>query len=236
MVFRESAAEPSASDTNSSRQPPGSKLASAKLRYSTVQMKLEGSRAWKDTTGLKPTGGVSNYVRGNEAKDSLNGIPHYARLTVAGVYDGVDLVFYSNGGGLEYDFVVAPGTDPKQIRLAFEGQDRMRVDEKSGDLVLTTAGGSELRQVRPQVYQQVGNQRVEVAGGYQLLDHGRAAFTLASYEHRRPLVIDPTVKFSTNFNNGLNDDTNAVAVDFNGNSYVTGRTSQQNFPVTDGSK
>ena len=236
MVIREGAAEPSASDTNSWRQSPGSKLAYAKPQYTTVQMKLEGSRAWKDTAGLEPTGGVSNYIRGNDAKDSLNGIPHYARLSVSGVYDGVDLVFYSNGGDLEYDFVVAPGADPKQIRLAFDGQERMRVDEKSGDLVLTTAGGSELRQVRPQVYQQLGNQRVEVAGGYQLLDHGRAAFTLASYQHQRSLVIDPTVKFSLAFNHGLNEDAYAVAVDFNGNSYITGRTSQENFPVTDGSK
>jgi hypothetical protein len=46
----------------------------------------------------------------------------------------VDLVFYDQGGKLEYDLVVKPGADPQKIRLAFEGQDRMRVDDKSGDL------------------------------------------------------------------------------------------------------
>ena len=203
MVILEGAAEPSASDTNSWRQSPGSKLCFCQTAIQHRANETGGQPGVENSAGLEPTGGVSNYIRGNDAKDSLNGIPHYARLSVAGVYDGVDLVFYSNGGDLEYDFVVAPGADPKQIRLAFDGQERMRVDEKSGDLVLTTAGGSELRQVRPQVYQQLGNQRVEVAGGYQLLDHGRAAFTLASYQHRRPLVIDPTGEILTGLQSRL---------------------------------
>src|SRR5215467_12686087 len=109
MMIQEGAAGPSGSDTNSSsRQSPRTKLAPAKLKYSTVQMKLTASRPWQDVAGLQPTGGVSNYVRGKDMKSSLNGIPNYARLSVAGVYDGVDLVLYDHGGDLEYDFVVQP--------------------------------------------------------------------------------------------------------------------------------
>ena len=129
-------------------------------RYSTVRMKLEGGQPWDHVSGLELTGGVSNYLRSSDVKDSLTGIPHYGRLTVGGVYEGVDLVFYSHDGAFEYDFVVKPGSDPKKIRLAFEGHQRMRVDSPSGDLVLTTAGGQELRQRRPNVYQQVGTKRV----------------------------------------------------------------------------
>src|SRR4051794_15928276 len=31
------------------------------LRYSSLRMKLAGSRPWRDITGAEPTGGVSNY-------------------------------------------------------------------------------------------------------------------------------------------------------------------------------
>jgi hypothetical protein len=48
----------------------------------------------------------------------------------------VDPVYYGNQRQLEYDFVVAPGADPRQIRLAFEtvgepGQDGLqaRIDD-----------------------------------------------------------------------------------------------------------
>lgn len=32
---------------------------------------------------------------------------------------GIDLTYYGNQGVLEYDFTVAPGADPKAIRLRF---------------------------------------------------------------------------------------------------------------------
>uniref|UniRef100_Q02DD6 DUF7948 domain-containing protein n=1 Tax=Solibacter usitatus (strain Ellin6076) TaxID=234267 RepID=Q02DD6_SOLUE len=160
-------------------------------KYSAVRMKLVGGRPWKALAGFDATGEVTNYLRGNETK--VTRIPHYAKVRAAGVYEGIDLVFYDHGGNLEYDFEVAAGADPGNIVLAFDGVQRMRIDNRSGELILTTWGGSELRHARPLVYQQVGNERVEVAGGYELLDNGRAAFTLAHYDSRHPLIIDPAI-------------------------------------------
>jgi hypothetical protein len=144
----------------------------------------------------------------------------------------VDLVFYSNSGELEYDFVVHSGADPRQIQLTVEGQDRMRLDDKSGDVVLTTTGGAELRQTHLKTYQQVEDRRVDIAGEYELLDHGQAAFRQGAYDRQRPLVIDPTVSFSAFLNYAL---AYAVAVDKNGNSYMTGAACED-FLVTNGSK
>jgi hypothetical protein len=202
-----------------------------KLSRRTVKMKLTGSRAWNQVTGLQPTGGVSNYFFGSAPGDWHTDIPHFSRVSVANVYDGIDLVFYSLGGKLEYDFVVAPGADPKQIRMAFDGVDGLRVDDKSGDMILTTASGSELRHVHPKIYQRTGKRQVEVVGGFELIDSRQAAFTLAAYDRRLPLVIDPTVVF-TRFLGGTNyDSSSAIAVDSAGNSYITGRTDSSDFPL-----
>src|SRR5947208_3317185 len=44
------------------------------------------------------------------------------------VYPGVDLVYYGDARQLEYDFLVAPGADPGQIALRFDGADAVAVD------------------------------------------------------------------------------------------------------------
>jgi len=146
---------------------------------SSLRMKLRGSSPWQ-ATGQERTGGVSNYFVGNDSKQWRTNIPHYARLRIADVYRGIDLVFYDHNGDLEYDFIVSPGADPGQIRLAFDGAERMRLDDAAGDLVLTTSIGAEFRTHRPKVFQDIDIRRLEVAGGYEIRGHGEAAFTLAS--------------------------------------------------------
>ena len=237
IVFAEPLPQsPSASSSSITARPATRPTAMQTARVSVVGMNLSGSHAWSNVHGLEPTGGVSNYLFGRNPKDWHSNIPQYARLQVEGVYDGIDLVFYGQGRDLEYDFVVAPGADPAQIRLSFEGASHMRVDSKTGDLMITTSSGSEMRHVRPKVYQQIGNRKVEVAGGYQILNNGQAAFHLAAYDRDSSLVVDPTVQFTTFFQGNSEDYPSGLAVDASGNSYVLGQTFSTDFPVSSGSK
>jgi hypothetical protein len=197
-------------------------------------MKLNGSHAWNAADGLEPTGSTSNYYIGNDPKQWRTDIPNYARLKEKGVYDGIDLVFHSHGGQLEYDFEVAAGADPRQIRLAFDGLDQIRVDSQTGDLLLT-ANGTVSRQIRPKIYQQIGERRVEVAGGYEILDRNQATFALASYDRRHALVIDPSVVFPPVLLAGESwDRVSGIALDSSGNAYIAGSTQSLHFPVVIG--
>jgi hypothetical protein len=197
-----------------------------------LKMKLAGSGPWNHVEALEPTGGVSNYINRPKGAASITGVPHYGRLKISNVYPGIDLVFYNDAGNLEYDFMLQPGTDPKQIQVAFDGQRELRLDDRSGDLVVVAPDGSELRQIHPKVYQQAGDHRVEVAGGYRVLGGGRAAFTVAAYDPQRPLVIDPTLQLVQYL--GAGSKGRAIAVDSQGNSYMTG-SANENFPVTNDS-
>jgi len=206
------------------------------LKYDVIQMKLAGSRPWKDISGIEPTGGVSNYLNSRNLKRSLNHIPRYGQVKVANVYKGIDLIFYANGGDLEYDFAVAPGADPQQIQVIFEGTKELRIDPKSGDLIVKLPGGSELRQLKPKVYQQAQKKRVDIAGGYKLLGQERAAFTVDSYDRNQALVIDPRLTIARSIGGDKDDQANAIAVDDSGNSFITGSTLSLNFPITNNSQ
>ena len=57
--------------------------------------------------------------------------------------------------------MVAPQTDPKAIRLSFEGADKVEVDGQ-GDLLLRVAD-KELRMRKPVVYQEKDGVKQEIA-------------------------------------------------------------------------
>ena len=201
-------------------------------RLTTVRMTLNGSRRWNGA-GQEPTGGFSNYLVG-DSKRWQTRIPQYGRVKIPAVYPGIDLVFYGSNNDLEYDFLLAPGADATQIRLSFSGGGGVRVEGKTGDLVITTATGSELRTHQPKVYQEIGDGKVEIHGGYTILESGEVAFTLASYDARRPIVIDPTITFTAFVQGNSEDFPNAIGVDPGGNSYITGFTFSYNYPQQPG--
>jgi hypothetical protein len=138
----------------------------------------------------------SNYFIGNDPSQWRTGIPNYGRIRYAGIYPGVDLVYYGNQRRLEHDFVVAPSANPRRIVIALQGAQRMHIDSASGDLVLTTAAG-EIRLLKPAAYQQTGSKRTAIASGYKLLAQNRVAFHIGRYDRSEPLVIDPVLVYST---------------------------------------
>ena len=198
-----------------------------------VKFHLLGSNGWK-LAGVSPTGGISNYFIGNKPADWHTDVPHYAQVKAAGVYSGIDLVFRGDQTAPAYDFVVAPGADPKQIQLRFDGAARLQVNTSTGDLVVATPDGTELRHAQPKIYQEVGGKKVSVKGGFQLLKGDTAGFTLEEYDPKHPLVIDPTISFVTFLGGSDTDEANAVAVDGLGYTYVTGQTYSDNFNVYGG--
>src|ERR1022692_4322656 len=149
------------------------------LQY--VEMRFEGASATAKSEGEEPLESYSNYYLGRDVKSWFTGVPHFARVRYREVYPGIDIVYRTNGGNVEYDFEVSPGADAARIHIAFRRIDGMRIGG-NGDLILAS-GGAELRQRRPRVLQ--GG--VEVRGDYRIRRGNRVEIALASYDHKRPL-------------------------------------------------
>ena len=182
-----------------------------------------------------------NYFAGTDSAKWLTNIPTSKRVRYSQVYPGIDLVYYGNQRQLEYDLLVAPGADFRQISLAFTGVEKVEIEEASGDLLLHTSLGV-LRQHQPSIYQETDGYRKKIAGHYVQRSDSRIGFEVASYDTTKPLVIDPTLVYST-FVGGTNpgqgeniggDSVGAIAVDDAGNAYITGTTMSTDFPYDHG--
>ena len=205
------------------------RIVSLGLPASVLRMKLVGSNRSAKIEPLDPLPGRSNYFIGSDPSKWRPNVPNFAKVAVHGVYPGIDLIFYGNQQQLEYDVVVTPGADPNRFRLKFAGADRLR-RESNGD-VIVNAGGAEIRQRKPVVYQVVDGQRRELEGGYVVHDHNEVAFEVARYDAAKPLVIDPVLVYSTYLGGDVYDYGGGIAVDFLGNAYITGTTASSNFPL-----
>ena len=172
--------------------------------------------------------GKTNYFIGSDPSTWRTDVPTYARVRYDDVYDGIDLVYYGNQEQLEYDFVVAPGADPKQIALGFANAQHVRVDE-AGDLVLSdNRDGLRLR--KPVIYQEGVGGRVPVEGRYAMRREG-IGFEVGAYDRSRPLVIDPVLEYSTYLGGSNSDSGFDIAIGPTGSVYVTGYTQSVDFPT-----
>ena len=212
-----------------SRKPQGDRWQSREVEQAVVRMKLLGANPPREARGLELLPGVSNYYLGNDPARWQTGVPQYRRVYYGGVYPGIDLVCYGNQRNLEYDFVVAPGADPRRVQVAWEGVDSQTLNP-AGDLVLRTSLG-EIVQKRPRVYQETGFGRVEVAARYVLSPGRRVGFALARYDRQKPLIIDPQLVYSTYLGGNGPDSGYGIAVDSSGAVYITGDTSSSTFPI-----
>jgi hypothetical protein len=196
-----------------------------------LRFELEGANAKPRIEAVDRLPGISNYFIGNDPARWRTKIPNYAKVIVRGVYPGIDAAYYGKEGRLESDFIVAPGRGPGAIRMKITGAQQIEVNS-AGDLVLATEAG-DVKLAKPVLYQEVRGARREVAGSYQLLSPDEVGFTAGPYDQRWPLVIDPTLVYSTYLGgSGMNGDAaNAIAVDSAGAAYVTGFTTSTDFPV-----
>ena len=226
---------------------------------SVVRMRFAGANSQAEMVGLDKLPGIVNYILGEDPSKWRTNIPTYQKVEYKDVYSGIDLVYYGHQGQLEYDFIVAPGADPKQITLAFEGVETIDVDQQ-GDLVLTMLQSTEtvsesvatLRMHKPVVYQRDAHgDKQLLVGTYVLLasessshrpastvpdssDTAHVAFQVASYDASQPLIIDPVLSWATYLGGSSQEAGHGIAVDTAGSVYVTGYTDTpgSGFPGT----
>jgi hypothetical protein len=118
---------------------------------------------------------------------------NFKRVTYSSVWSGIDVSYYSNQRNqVEFDFTIAPGSDPSQIQTQIQGAASLAVDQ-DGSLSVRLPDGNAVVEQTPTVFQTVNGVQQSIAGKYILLGDNRVGFALGTYDHSLPLVIDPAV-------------------------------------------
>ncbi len=232
--------------------------ASANLR-----MKLGGANPAPRIEGMDQLPGRANYFIGADPAKWRTDIPTYAKVKYENVYAGVDLVFYGSERQLEYDFIVAPEADFRSITLGFEGADRVEVDGNGDLVLDTAAGeirqkrpliyqevngtrreiagGYTLLDADASIRNPIHEghewarslEETTIGNPQSAIRNWQVGFQVSEYDRTRPLIIDPVLVYSTYLGGSGADRGLGIAVDMQGNAYVTGETSSPDFFPTE---
>jgi hypothetical protein len=194
-----------------------------------VGLRFPGTSGAAQIAGVHRLSGIVNYLIGNDPRRWHTNIPTYAAVEVRNLYPGIDVLYHSRNGQLEYDWTLRAGARVGAIRMELAGAGSARLTP-AGAIAVSTQAGT-LIQERPTAYQLTPGGRRSVRVTYTGSSCRGFGMRIEPHDASKPLIVDPVVSFATYLGGPLGDAGRSIAVDPAGNVYVAGLTASPGFPT-----
>ncbi|MBP8876760.1 MAG: gliding motility-associated C-terminal domain-containing protein [Flavobacteriales bacterium] len=178
--------------------------------------------------GIRP--GAYNYILGNDASRWVGKAHAFGALVQKDIYPGVDLRIRAKHTALKYDLLLAAEAEVGKILLHYEGAERIELTPDR--LIIHTALGA-LTESIPLAYQEIAGERRHVECTYRRVGD-LIGFELGVHDPTAPVVIDPTLVFSTYSGSFANNFGYTATFDRNGFLYSGSTAFGQGYPTTTG--
>jgi hypothetical protein len=174
---------------------------------------------------------ISDFHGSGPSKWQSN-VPAYRIISFEEIYEGIDLQLKAFGENVEKFFIIKPGADPNHISLNVSGCQSVQVNS-SGQLEVITGEGV-ITFTKPLAYQEICGEKIDVNVAY-VIEGTEYSFAIGQYDHNQTLVIDPLIGSTFLGGSSTEDDYDpSIAVDDDGNVFMTGFTTSNDFPTTPG--
>ncbi|MEN9303479.1 MAG: hypothetical protein RL264_1908 [Bacteroidota bacterium] len=202
------------------------------VTYHAIQQKLIGATS-NGFVHQKPSEHYHNYLLGNQPEKWRSFVYGFQEVIEKNVYDGVDLHYDGKNAQIAYSFHIQPHASVNSIRFSLDGADKIAIDN-NGNLVLSHRYGT-ITESAPKAWQtNESGKKIKIACRFQLKNK-EVSFNLgANYNPNLPLIIDPSLTFST-FSGSTADNWGFTATpDAQGRLFGGGISFGSGYPTTIG--
>ena len=197
--------------------------------YVNIQLQILGANQSANIVAENKVETKTNYIVGSEINWKTD-IPNYSHIRYEEILKNIDVVYYGNNGRLEYDFILKPHADTKDILLSFGGADNLEVNQK-GQLIIGL-GKNEIIQKKPIAYQ------INAKGIKHFIDvsykitNDQVGFKIGKYDSSKELIIDPVLEYARYYGGSKNEYVVALDVDSSDNIYMIGHSASPNLATS----
>jgi len=180
---------------------------------------------------LKPSSDYNNYFIGNDKNKWASNVKNYSEVRFTDLWTGIDLQMLGNDNSIKYNFYVAPGAMPSEIKLDYEGVKNIKLKNN----ILTIENGvNEIVEHEPYAFQIIDGIKVEVKCNFELTKNTLSYNFPNGYNANYELVIDPVLVFACSSGSTADNFGMTATYDEEGNLYSGGTAFDIGFPTTVG--
>jgi len=203
--------------------------------YNSFSILFKGSKGFSGYEKINPFETKRNFIDARSSEKTVTNVSSYGEILLKNIYRDIDLRLYSQASGqMEFDWIVAPYADASVIKMKFEGQENLAIND-NGDLEIALAMGS-FHIHLPESYYVTPDGKQQADIHFYLTGKNEVRFKGFENERKKyPLVIDPDLLWGTFFDGGtFNFDEYLYGLEFNNSNellYCVGAANLQVSPA-----
>ncbi len=203
---------------------------SEKLKYHAIKMEFVQANSNVSVASKNSFSDYTNFYYGKDPKNWKSNVLSYQQIHYNNLYNNIDLALYSLGSKLKYDVIVNPGGNVKDVKFLYDGIDNIKIDSE-GNLHITTSI-NEIIEQKPYAYQEIDGIKIEVPCQFVLKNNTISFKLLKSYKKKYPLIIDPTLIFSSFSGSFANNFGMTATYGYDGSLFAGGTAYSTGYPTS----
>ena len=201
------------------------------IKGHTYRVLFEGCNPSPTLEKLQAGTDYENFYLSKDQSKWKSGVKNFHQVWLRNLYTNIDYEVFTAAGRIKYNFHVKAGGNAANLKLKYEGVDKLKL--KDGALYVGLSINSVTEQ-KPFAYQMINGKFFRVTCNYKLNGNVLSFDFPNGYNKNYELVIDPILVFAAQSGSTTDNWGSTATFDNQGNLYAGGTTTGSGYPTTIG--